>query len=109
MDKEWSGSPTRPSLGEAIQAAIKGRVTQAAIAKEIGVSQPTVSRWIQGEILPTVHDISQIEAFVKREVPSSHMMLGDVLRAAGYVEDRPEHDWFRPGSDRGGPAVDCLS
>lgn len=93
VDKDLSASPARLSIGEAILAAIQAAgISQAAVAREIGVTPPTVTRWVQNENLPTVYDLAQIENFIRREVPNSSIVPGDILRAAGLVEDHSGDD-----------------
>lgn len=67
-------------LGAAILAAISGRTSQAAVAREIGVNPSTVTRWVQGSYMPTFDDLASIERLADRP-------RGWILHAAGYIED----------------------
>lgn len=67
-------------LGAAIAAAIGGVITQTALAEIVGVTQPTISRWVNGSILPTLDDLTAIEQ-------ASGRPRGWILHAAGYIED----------------------
>lgn len=67
------------SLGEAIKVAY-GRTTQDDIAKRIGTTQPTVSKWVRGETDPNFDQVAAIEDACDRP-------RGFILRLAGYVVD----------------------
>jgi transcriptional regulator with XRE-family HTH domain len=46
---------------EALRTYLKDRaITQAEFASQLGVSQPTVSEWINGESFPTVTRLAEI-------------------------------------------------
>jgi transcriptional regulator with XRE-family HTH domain len=36
--------------------------TQAALAKQLGVSQPTISDWVRGNIFPDVENLRRLSA-----------------------------------------------
>lgn len=48
---------------------INKEVSQASFAKRIGVSQPTLSRYISGDIIPNVVIALEIQKATKGEVP----------------------------------------
>jgi transcriptional regulator with XRE-family HTH domain len=78
MDKDRTGPSL--SLGEAIDMAIAGVLSQRRLAGILDVNPSTVSRWIAGEYLPTLDDIAAVEQACNRP-------LGWILHLAGYVED----------------------
>jgi transcriptional regulator with XRE-family HTH domain len=48
---------------------ITKEVSQASLAKRIGVSQPTLSRYISGDVLPNVVTALEIQKATQGEVP----------------------------------------
>lgn len=66
-------------LHDAIRLAYKGRITQTALAEQLGVQQNTISRWVTGETTPSLDQIKALEVAAGRPV-------GFVLRQAGFVE-----------------------
>lgn len=48
---------------------ITKEVSQASLAKRIGVSQPTLSRYISGDVLPNVVTALEIQKVTQGEVP----------------------------------------
>ena len=48
---------------------ITKEVSQASLAKRIGVSQPTLSRYISGDVLPNVVTALEIQKATKGDVP----------------------------------------
>ena len=48
---------------------ITKEVSQASLAKRIGVSQPTLSRYISGDVLPNVVTALEIQQATQGEVP----------------------------------------
>ena len=48
---------------------ISKEVSQASLAKRIGVSQPTLSRYISGDVLPNVVTALEIQKATQGEVP----------------------------------------
>lgn len=71
--------PAMP-LHEAIRKAYRGRMKQEDLAREIQVSQPTISRWARGESEPTLGELAQIEQLCRRP-------RGFILRTAGFVDE----------------------
>jgi transcriptional regulator with XRE-family HTH domain len=55
-------------------------VSQADIAKAIGVDQPTVSKWARGDRRPPLDVLPTVERLCD-------VRRGTILRAAGYVDD----------------------
>jgi transcriptional regulator with XRE-family HTH domain len=69
------------SLPQAFRRAFKGRLTQAELADELGVTQGTISKWAKlTDDGPPLERLPQIEKSCDRP-------LGFILRAAGYVAD----------------------
>lgn len=66
-------------IASAIRSAYAGRLTQAELARQLGVAQNTISRWSTGEVEPRLDDIVAVENACK-------LPRGFLLRAAGYVE-----------------------
>lgn len=66
-------------IAAAIRSAYTGRLTQAELARQLGVAQNTISRWSTGEVEPRLDDIVAVETACK-------LPRGFLLRAAGYVE-----------------------
>lgn len=66
-------------IAAAIRSAYAGRLTQAELARQLGVAQNTISRWSTGEVEPRLDDIAAVEGACK-------LPRGFLLRAAGYVE-----------------------
>jgi len=66
-------------IAAAIRSAYAGRLTQAELARQLGVAQNTISRWSTGEVEPRLDDIAAVESACK-------LPRGFLLRAAGYVE-----------------------
>jgi transcriptional regulator with XRE-family HTH domain len=66
-------------IAQAIRSAYAGRLTQAELARQLGVAQNTISRWSTGEVEPRLDDIVAVENACK-------LPRGFLLRAAGYVE-----------------------
>jgi transcriptional regulator with XRE-family HTH domain len=66
-------------IASAIRSAYAGRLTQAELARQLGVAQNTISRWSTGEVEPRLDDIVAVETACK-------LPRGFLLRAAGYVE-----------------------
>jgi transcriptional regulator with XRE-family HTH domain len=54
-------------------------MTQAELARQLGVAQNTISRWSTGEVEPRLQDIAAVEA-------ACRLPKGFLLRAAGFVE-----------------------
>lgn len=52
------------------------------IADHFGVSDPTVNRWENGERVPALDQLPELDAL-------SRAPRGHVLRLAGYVQDEP--------------------
>jgi len=48
---------------------ITKEVSQASLAKRIGVSQPTLSRYISGDVLPNVVTALEIQKVTQGDVP----------------------------------------
>ncbi len=48
---------------------ITKEVSQASLAKRIGVSQPTLSRYISGDVLPNVVTALEIQKATQGDVP----------------------------------------
>ena len=48
---------------------IAKEVSQASLAKRIGVSQPTLSRYISGDVIPSVVTALEIQKVTKGDVP----------------------------------------
>jgi transcriptional regulator with XRE-family HTH domain len=65
-------------LGQAIKAA-RGSMKQDALARAVGVDQPTISKWERGTVRPSLDDIARVEKATGRA-------RGWVLIAAGLVD-----------------------
>jgi len=48
---------------------ITKELSQASLAKRIGVSQPTLSRYISGDVIPNVVTALEIQKVTKGDVP----------------------------------------
>ena len=48
---------------------ITKEVSQASLAERIGVSQPTLSRYISGDVVPSVVTALKIQKITKNDVP----------------------------------------
>lgn len=84
-------------MNEAIARAIGDR-SQESIAHALGLSQPSISRWLRGASVPGNDELRRLEIACGRPV-------GFILRAAGYVEpERSIEDVIRnhPGLDEVG-------
>lgn len=68
-----------PPIAAAIRSAYTGQMTQAELARQLGVAQNTISRWSTGEVEPRLEDIAAVEQACK-------LPKGFLLRAAGFVE-----------------------
>jgi transcriptional regulator with XRE-family HTH domain len=68
-----------PPIALAIRSAYTGQMTQAELARQLGVAQNTISRWSTGEVEPRLEDIAAVELACK-------LPKGFLLRAAGFVE-----------------------
>jgi transcriptional regulator with XRE-family HTH domain len=73
-------TPGRAELGAAIKNAYANKLTQAELARRLGVAQNTVSRWSTGDVEPSLADIYRIEQICG-------VTRGHILRAAGYVAE----------------------
>ena len=60
------------TLGERIRKARKGNMTQAELAKLIGVHEITVRRWELGERTPNIKDLQRISEVLK--VPMDELL-----------------------------------
>ena len=75
-----SGKPaeTSPmSIPDAIRTALRGR-TQESVAEAMGVTQPTISKWVRAETTPSFDQLASLEDACGRP-------RGFVLQLAGYV------------------------
>lgn len=78
--------PADPSLTRAVGDVIRslrgrGWSTQD-LADRLGVSSPTITRWENGGRAPSLDVLPRFDTLLERP-------RGEVLRLAGYVEDRP--------------------
>lgn len=67
------------NIGEAIRHAY-GTSTQADLAAALGVTQGAVSKWVRGDLSPSLEQLAAIEVATGRP-------RGFILRCAGFVED----------------------
>ena len=63
------------TLGERIRKARKGNMTQAELAKLIGVHEITVRRWELGERTPNIKDLQRISEVLN--VPLEDLIVND--------------------------------
>lgn len=76
--------PPDPSLSRAVGSAIRDLRAQGwsaqDLADQLGVVQPTISRWEKGGRLPALELLPRFDNLLGRP-------RGELLRRAGYVED----------------------
>jgi transcriptional regulator with XRE-family HTH domain len=67
------------------QAMAAANMTQGQLARRLGVSQPSVSRWMSTPVLPAVEVVHEIAKVLDID-------LGTLLAAAAQV--RPDRQWI---------------